>query len=169
MRTLVLNAGYEPMQLINWERALCLVMIGKAEIVAQYNRVVRTVREQFPLPSVVRLKKYVKIVKRLGIVRCTRRHILMRDDYRCQYCGVICHPSQITIDHVVPKSKGGKTQWNNVVAACATCNRQKGNRSLNDCGFTLLKVPARPTWQDIMRDVDETVSSDWLPYLERTG
>lgn len=169
MRTLVLNAGYEPMQLITWQRALCLVMIGKAEIVAEYNKMVRTVREQYAMPSVVRLTRYVRVVKRLGLVRCTRKNILIRDNYQCQYCGVTCHPSTITIDHVIPKCRGGRTQWNNVVAACAACNRRKGDRPLTDSGLNLLKPPARPTWQEMMRAFDEPFLHDWLPFLNESA
>lgn len=164
MRTLILNAGYEPMQLVNWQRALCLVLIGKAEIIAEYNRLVRTVSSAFPLPSVVRLVRYVRMVKRIGMVRCTRRNILLRDNYQCQYCGVHCHPNSVTIDHVIPRSKGGKTQWNNVVAACASCNRKKGSRSLEDAGMNLLNKPKRPSWQDIIRE-DGPYLEEWLPYL----
>lgn len=164
MRTLVLNAGYEPMQLINWERAICLVMIGKAEIIAEYNRVIRTVSREYSLPSVVRLKRYVRMVKRLGMVRCTRKNILLRDNHQCQYCGVTCHPAAITIDHVIPKCKGGRTTWNNVVAACANCNRRKGDRPLSECGMSLLKTPARPTWHEIMRE-DEPFQDEWLAYM----
>ena len=168
MRTLVLNAGYEPMQLVNWKRALCLVLMEKAEIVSEYDEVIRSVADQFKLPSVVRLKRYVGRVKMLGWVRCTRRNILLRDNYHCQYCGRRFPSSSITIDHVIPKSKGGTTRWNNVVAACATCNRKKGSKSLRQFGKRPLKDPKRPSWADIMlRDEQHESLGDWLPWLGR--
>ena len=110
MRTLVLNAGYEPMQLISWQRALCLVMADKAEVIAQYDSVVRSVSKAIPLPSVVRLVRYVQVVSRFGFVRCTRKNVLLRDRYQCQYCGVKCRHGAISIDHVMPRSRGGKTK-----------------------------------------------------------
>jgi 5-methylcytosine-specific restriction endonuclease McrA len=167
MRTLVLNAGYEPMQLISWQRALCLVIAAKAEIVAEYDKVVRTISTQFKLPSVVRLKGYVKIARRFGIVRCTRRNVFLRDRYRCQYCGAHCSENHITIDHVVPRAKGGRTTWNNVVAACPVCNRKKGHADLKASGLRLLKAPRRPAWNELMGSEDvEPMAGDWLPYLD---
>ncbi|MGE0174775.1 MAG: HNH endonuclease [Oligoflexales bacterium] len=167
MRTLVLNAGFEPMQLISWKRALCLVLIGKAEIVAEYNKFVRSVSTNVRLPSIVRLKRYVRVVQRLSMVRCTRRNIILRDNHQCQYCGVVCHPTAITIDHIVPRSKGGKTVWNNVVASCAHCNRKKGSRSLSDINMKLIKKPMRPTWSDIIGSNEHPIASEWLPYLSQ--
>lgn len=169
MRTLVLNAGYEPMQLVSWQRALCLVLSQKAEVIARYDAVVRSVSAEVQLPSVVRLVRYVQVVSRLGLVRCTRKNVLLRDHYQCQYCGVKCRPGAITIDHVVPRSRGGKTTWTNVVAACHTCNRRKGSRSVEAAGLVLLKVPRRPSWRDLMDDLSRDSGGDWLPYLDLTG
>lgn len=169
MRTLVLNSGYEPMQLISWQRALCLVLAQKAEIVAEYSQVVRSVSRSVALPSVVRLLRYVRVVSRFGFVRCTRKNVLLRDGYQCQYCGVRCRPGAITIDHVVPRMRGGKTIWTNVVAACHTCNRKKGSRSLDDTGMVLLKPPRRPAWRELIDDDNRDAASDWLPYLNLTA
>ena len=170
MRTLVLNAGYEPMQLVSWQRALCLVFAAKAEIVAEYDKVVRTISTSFKLPSVVRLKRYVRVARRLGLVRCTRKNVFLRDRFRCQYCGAHCSAGHITIDHVVPRSKGGRTMWNNVVAACPACNRKKGDRDLKESGMRLVHHPRRPTWSEIMGSGDtEPYVSDWLPFLESTA
>jgi 5-methylcytosine-specific restriction endonuclease McrA len=166
MRTLVLNAGYEPMQLISWQRALCLVLSDKAEIVATYDAVVRSISKAVNLPSVVRLTRYVRVVSRFGFVRCTRKNVLLRDGYQCQYCGVKCRPGAITIDHVVPRSRGGKTTWTNVVAACHPCNRRKGSRPLEKCGLVLSRMPRRPLWKELIDDQNREASHDWLPYLD---
>jgi len=157
------------MQLISWQRALCLVLSQKAEVIAEYNTVVRSVSTAVNLPSVVRLLRYARIVTRFGFVRCTRRNVLLRDSYQCQYCGVKCRPGAITIDHVVPRSRGGKTTWTNVVAACHPCNRKKGSRPLEKSGMNLLKVPRRPAWKELIEDPTEESSRDWLPYLDSTG
>jgi 5-methylcytosine-specific restriction endonuclease McrA len=165
MRTLVLNAGFEPMQFVSWEKALCLVISAKAEVVAEYHRVVRTVSQSFKLPSVVRLKRYVELVARIGVVRCTRKNILLRDRCQCQYCGLQCRAQSATIDHVVPRSKGGKTTWTNVVVACDVCNRRKGSRSVEDAGMKLLRKPRRPGWSDMVERGTNEVIDAWLPFL----
>lgn len=169
MRTLVLNAGYEPVQLVSWQKALCLVISSKAEIVAAYDHCVRTVSSAFPLPSVVRLTRYVRIVKRISWARCTRRNVLLRDQYQCQYCGVECRPGTITIDHVVPRARGGRTVWDNVVAACHTCNRRKGDRSLEHSGFKLRRNPRRPAWRELIEEGQKDAVTDWMPFLDEAG
>lgn len=170
MRTLVLNAGYEPMQLISWQRALCLVLSEKAEIVARYDQVIRSVSQSMQMPSVVRLTRYVQVVSRFGLVRCSRKNVLLRDRYQCQYCGIKCRQSEISIDHVMPRSRGGKTIWTNVTAACHNCNRRKGSLTPEEAGMTLLKVPKRPSWRDLLDDFGQaTGGADWLPYLTKTG
>jgi 5-methylcytosine-specific restriction endonuclease McrA len=165
MRTLVLNAGYEPMQLISWERAICLVLSQKAEMVAAYDRVVRSVSAAFPLPSVVRLKTYVRVVRRYTFVKCTRKNILLRDRSQCQYCGTLCKTGKITIDHIIPRCRGGKTQWENVVAACRTCNHHKGNLTLEQSGLTLSRKPKRPVWHDLLLDHEGITVDAWSPYF----
>ena len=154
------------MQLISWQRALCLVMSQKAEIVAEYNAVARSVSRSINLPSVVRLIRYVRVVSRIGVVRCTRKNVLLRDGYQCQYCAVKCRPGAITIDHVVPRSRGGKTSWTNLVAACHACNRKKGSRALELTGMVLLRQPRRPSWRELIDDQDRAAPMDWLPYLD---
>lgn len=169
MRTLVLNAGYEPMQLISWQRALCLVLSDKAEIVARYDTEVRSVSTSIKLPSVVRLVRYVRVISRFGVVRCTRKNVLLRDNLQCQYCGVSCREGAITIDHVVPRAKGGKTTWNNVVAACHPCNRKKGSRNLADTGMVLAKQPRRPSFRELMGENGQDSLMEWLPYMSQAG
>lgn len=169
MRTLVLNAGFEPMQLISWQRALCLVLTQKAEVVAQYSAVARSVSQSMQLPSVVRLVRYVQVVSRFTFVRCTRKNILLRDHYQCQYCGIRCRPGAISVDHVVPRCRGGKTTWNNVVAACHACNRRKGAATPEAVGMALLRPPRRPAWRDMMDGLNDNEYADWLPYLKLVG
>lgn len=165
MRTLVLNAAYEPIHLVSWQKAMCLVFTAKAEIVAEYDHRVRSVSQIFKLPSVVRLKRYVRTFKRTMNARCTRRNVLMRDRYKCQYCGVGCSVSTITIDHVMPRSRGGKTVWDNVVAACHPCNRRKADRTPDEAGILLLKVPKRPTWVDLLEESHRDLLDSWMPFL----
>jgi 5-methylcytosine-specific restriction endonuclease McrA len=165
MRTLVLNAGYEPMLLISWEKALCLVLSEKAEVLAEYGQMVRTVSQSFALPSVVRLKRYVRLVKRFGAARCTRKNILLRDRYQCQYCGVHCSSASASIDHIIPRCRGGRTSWDNVVVACHDCNRRKGDKSLAESGFKLMSKPRQPTWSELLGETNYIVEAAWLPYI----
>jgi len=169
MRTLVLNAGYEPVQLISWQKALCLVISCKAEVVAEYGQLIRTVSSAFAMPSVVRLKRYVRTVRHFTLARCTRRNVLLRDRYQCQYCGVVCRPGTITIDHILPRCRGGRTVWDNVVAACHTCNRRKGDLSLADSGLRLRTNPRRPNWRELLEESQTDTVSDWLPFLNLAG
>lgn len=169
MRTLILNAGYEPLQLVSWQKAICLVLTSKAEVIAEYGQVVRTISTIYPLPSVVRLKRYARVVRRLSLARCTRKNVFLRDKFQCQYCGANCRIGSITIDHVIPKCRGGSTSWENVVAACQDCNRRKGNRSPDSVGLKLRRKPSRPGWRDLLEDTHQDVVMDWLPYLDTAG
>jgi 5-methylcytosine-specific restriction endonuclease McrA len=170
MRTLVLNSGYEPMQLISWERALCLILSSRAEMIASYNgHAVRTISTSFPMPSVVRLTRYVRLVRRFGIIKCNRRNVMIRDRYECQYCGIRCTVASVTIDHILPVSRGGKTTWDNVVACCSNCNRRKGSRTPMEAGLALRSKPRRPSWREWLERWKHELDDSWLPYLELTG
>ena len=138
---LVLNGGFEPLHFTNARRAITLLLSGKAESVEPSPRVVRSPSRAFPLPSVIRLAIYIRkpFVERVAF---NKKNILRRDHYTCQYCGR--RGDRLTVDHVVPRSKGGETAWTNVVAACLRCNLAKGNRALAEAGMTLLRPPAHP-------------------------
>ena len=122
-KVLVLNATYEPISFVTLKRAVILLLKEKAEVIEEMvERRLRAERSSFPYPLVIRLVSYVP-VPRFFNLPLSRRSLLSRDNYTCQYCGTTEHP--LTIDHVIPKSKGGKTEWTNVVAACVSCNRKK--------------------------------------------
>lgn len=134
---LVLNASYEPLNICNWRRAFLLVFKGKAEEIELSN--VHANQEYF-IPSVIRLTRYVKIPHRE--IALTRRNLMFRDSYTCQYCNY--NGPGLTIDHIIPKSKGGTDNWSNVVACCQKCNVKKGNQTPNQAGMKLLKQPLPP-------------------------
>lgn len=141
--TLVLNFSYEPLKIVPWERAVTLWVQGKAEIVEEYDRIVRSVSFSFKLPSVIRLLKYVRL-RRRPAVAFTRANIYIRDSFQCQYCGTEHEPEDLTFDHVVPVAQGGRRGWTNIVAACQPCNRKKGARTPTEAGMTLLREPRQP-------------------------
>jgi 5-methylcytosine-specific restriction endonuclease McrA len=143
-RVLVLNASYEPLTFVSLKRAVVLLMKQKAEIIEEIvERQLRAERIHLPRPLVIRLIAYVPI-RRGTKVPVTRRTLLARDNYTCQYCGTTDQP--LTIDHVVPRARGGKTEWTNVVAACAACNRKKADKLPAQAGMPLRCKPAKPTY-----------------------
>ena len=139
---LVLNASYEAINICNLRRAIVLIFKGVACAEEETEHEIRAASMVIRAPAVIRLLKYVRIPYKA--VRFSRRNVLLRDRHRCQYCGEEFAPSFLTLDHVVPISQGGRTQWDNVVTACKTCNTRKGNRKPPEAGMSLLKNPKAP-------------------------
>jgi len=165
---LVLNAdfrplSYYPLSLWPWQEAIKAVFLDRVTILAEYDEVVRSQREAIRIPSVVVLKDYVHPQKRVAF---TRFNLFLRDEFCCQYCG---SKGDLTFDHVVPRSRGGVTSWENVVAACAPCNLRKGNKSLRASGLSLRRPPHRPDAED-MRNIGRRfppnyLHESWLDFL----
>jgi 5-methylcytosine-specific restriction endonuclease McrA len=161
MRTLVLNAGYEPLGVVSFKRALVLVMNQKATVVATDDEhPVIGIGEEWDRPSVIVLRRYVRVPSGRS-VPVSRRGVLRRDDNRCGYCGA--HAT--TIDHVQPRSRGGKDSWENLVACCLKCNNLKGDRTPAEMNWKLLFTPKPPhgtSW--IVRGVERSMP-DWEEFL----
>jgi 5-methylcytosine-specific restriction endonuclease McrA len=161
MHTLVLNAGYEPLAVVSFKRALVLVLNQKATVLAgATDQVIHTSTRDFELPSVILLSRYVRIPGS-RIIPVSRRGVLRRDAHRCAYCA----KPATTIDHVQPKSRGGKDTWENLVACCFKCNNKKGDKSLAEIGWDLKvlpKMPAGTAWS--IRGADR-VEPEWDVYL----
>lgn len=138
-RVLVLNASYEPLSVVSTRRAAVLVLSDKAQMLEATDRIWHAERVQLPVPSVIRLTKFVRVPYGRS-VPLTRNAVFARDGHRCQYCD---GPAE-SIDHVVPRSRGGQHVWENVVAACRRCNLRKGSRFLEETGFHLDKRPVAP-------------------------
>jgi 5-methylcytosine-specific restriction endonuclease McrA len=143
-QTLLLNASYEPLKVVHWQKAVTLWWQGKVEIISVYDREIRAVTFSLKLPSVIRLLRYVRIKRRFDYVPFSRANIYARDNYVCQYCGEKLPTSELTFDHVVPVAQGGRKDWENIVTACISCNRQKGGRTPAEAGMHLVRVPKRP-------------------------
>lgn len=142
-QTLVLNATYEALDVVSWQRAMTLWAQGKVEIMETHDREVRAVTFTFKLPSVVRLLRFVRQRKRTT-VPFTRANIYARDQYTCQYCRREFHSTDLTFDHVTPVSQGGRRDWENIVTACVSCNRRKANRTPEEAGMSLPRPPRKP-------------------------
>jgi 5-methylcytosine-specific restriction endonuclease McrA len=141
---IVLNAGYEFMGLVSWQRAMLLLFNGKVEVVKESDRTVRTVSRTFRIPAVIRLIKFIRQIYRRE-VPFSRKNILIRDAHVCQYCGREFSSGDLTIDHIIPKVQGGANQWTNVVACCRSCNIRKGGRTPRQAGMHLVRQPFKPT------------------------
>ena len=143
-QTLLLNASYEPLKIVHWQKAVTLWCQGKVEVISVYDREIRAVSFSFKLPSVIRLLRYIKIKRRFDYVPFSRANIYARDDHRCQYCADDFPTSELTFDHVLPVAHGGRKDWGNIVTCCVSCNRRKGGRTPAEAGMHLHRVPKRP-------------------------
>ncbi|MCH8123567.1 MAG: HNH endonuclease [Bacteroidetes bacterium] len=158
---LVLNQDYRALTITSVRRATVLVILQKAELVeAESGRFVRSPNLQIPWPSIVRLKAYIRVPYKKIMI--TRKNVLRRDRHRCQYCN---SKNQLTVDHVVPKSRGGKDTWENLVTACIPCNNRKGNRTPSEAAMKLSRKPFRPSYVMYIRDFVGSLDDTWKPYL----
>lgn len=166
MRTLVLNAGYEPLSVVSFKRAVVLVLAGKATVLAESDFSIRSPGSRhrpgvtLGAPSVILLRRYVRAPRRRSVV-VSRRGVLRRDGHRCGYC----EAAASTIDHIVPRSRGGEDTWENLTACCLRCNGVKGNRTPDEMGWRLRsrpQPPIGPAWA--LRGV-ETVDPAWREFL----
>ena len=137
---LVLNLNYEPLNVCTTKRAMVLLVIGKAAVIENGRGYIRTPSTIYPRPSVIRLDYMIKRPR--PRVKLNRREIFRRDNYTCQYCGR--ETRQLTVDHVVPRHRGGEYCWKNLVSACPACNRRKGGKMLQDAHMSLLRRPYEP-------------------------
>lgn len=165
---LVLNADYRPLSyyplsLWPWQEAVKAAFLDRVDIVAEYDKVVRSPTTHMRIPSVVVLRDYVKPQRTVAF---TRFNLFLRDEFSCQYCGA---RGELTFDHVIPRARGGVTSWENVVAACSRCNLTKGSRSLRQAGMALRKPPRRPGSEELRnmgrKFPPNYLHESWLDFL----
>ena len=165
-QTLLLNASYEPLKIVHWQKAITLLCQGKVEVIDVYDREIRAVSFSIKLPSVIRLLRYIKIKRRFDYVPFSRANIYARAHSSCQYCGEAFPTSELTFDHVVPVAQGGRKDWENIVTCCVTCNRRKGGRTPAEAAMHLLKPPRRPEPESIRITVGlRNAPESWRDYL----
>ncbi len=166
-QTLLLNATYEPLKIVHWQKAVTLWVQGKVEVISVYDREVRAVSFTFRLPSVIRLLRRVKIRRRFDYVPFSRANIYARDHYACQYCGHVFPTCDLTFDHVVPVAHGGRKDWENIVTCCITCNRRRAGArpSRRACGWCAM--PRRPDKAPALRITIglQATPESWRDYL----
>ncbi|MFQ6615764.1 MAG: HNH endonuclease [Fidelibacterota bacterium] len=158
---LVLNQNYQPLLICTAKRAICMMYLGKVEVVESYRDRVHSPSTTLALPSVIKLQKYVRV--RGNDIVLSRKNILKRDRHQCQYCGRRSVP--MTIDHVIPKERGGRDSWENLVCSCHVCNRKKGNRTPDEAGLKLLRRPREPNRIHYIRQFVKKEQERWRPYL----
>ena len=164
MRTLVLNAGYEPLSVVTSRRAAVLIMRGKASMLAEDGSPIVSPSALLPRPAVILLHHYVRVARRRPSAP-SRRGILRRDMRRCCYCS----RSASTVDHVIPKSRGGESSWENLVACCGPCNVRKGDKTVEQLGWMLHSTPkAPPNHMWLPAELDAPLQA-WVPFLDYAG
>ena len=151
---LVLNAdfrplSYFPLSIWSWQDAVKAVFLDRVSVISEYERKIHSPSFEMRLPSVIALKEYVQAARHPAF---TRFNVFMRDRFTCQYCGRPHSSHDLTFDHVVPKSRGGRTAWTNVVTACSPCNLLKGNQLLRETGLLLQRFPSEPTTQELQEN-----------------
>ncbi len=165
---LVLNADYRPLSYLPlslwpWQEAVKATFLDRVVVVAEYDETVRSPSTEIRMPSVVVLREYVKPARTSAF---TRFNLFLRDEFTCQYCGA---RDPLTFDHVIPRARGGRTTWENVVASCGPCNLHKGSKSLRQAGMTLRRRPARPTPEQLQNTgrkfPPNHLHESWMDYL----
>lgn len=158
---LILNQDYQPLSVVNVKKSLMLLFLEKAEMLHDRpSQKIRTVYQSYDYPSVIRLRRYARIPYKKIVL--SRKNILKRDRHKCQYCGTT---DKLTIDHVIPRSRGGGDQWENLVTACTTCNHRKGNRTPKEAKMKLARKPFKPNHIIFLRDFCGKIDDNWKPYL----
>ena len=161
-KVLVLNQSYEPLMVIGAKRAIILLLSEKSECIANYSDIIRAQSFSMSLPSIIRVNKYIRFFR--SEVVLNRINILKRDNFTCQYCAK--KTGSMTIDHIIPKNKGGKDSWSNLVAACSKCNTKKGNSLLEKINMKLLKKPKKPNYLFYFKQyINHGVQDSWKEYL----
>lgn len=163
-QTLLLDSSYFPLQMIDWKKALSLFFTERAEVVEHHSDIeVRSTNQSYKLPKVMRL--FCKVGD-INVVKFNRLNVFYRDKFTCQYCSKPFKRGELTLDHVIPKSKGGLSNWENIVAACAPCNNKKGDKLPDECRMHPLKKPKEPKWISLfllkLNSNEKDVWKDWF-------
>ncbi len=160
-RVLVLNQNYEPMSVCSARRAIVLLFLEKAELIESNHEIVHSMDRSFTLPSIVRLSRMIQVPRTRILLN--RKNVVKRDRHVCQYCGKNDVP--VTVDHVIPKDRGGQDTWENLVCACVPCNTEKRNRTPREAGMRLSRKPRKPGYLFFIQHLIGIPDERWKPYL----
>jgi 5-methylcytosine-specific restriction endonuclease McrA len=157
MDTLLLNADHRPISVITWKEAMTFIVEDSVQVVAFYpDRFINSATQRWQIPCVIALKKYVRTRQ---VIPFSRKGVYTRDEHRCQYCGAEPDKKTLTLDHVVPKSRGGKKNYENIVTSCQPCNQKKANRTPLEAGMCLLNIPKKPSPHQLLELTSEKILS----------
>ena len=160
-RVLVLNQDYSPLTICSIQRAFLLIYLEKAELISGFDgEYLRTITARFQKPAVIRIERYIRIPYKE--VELSRQNVFKRDSYKCQYCGA---SKDLTLDHVLPRSRKGRSSWTNLVTACKPCNTRKGDALPEEIGLTLKNKPYKPSFVLFLRDFSGFIQDEWRPFL----
>jgi 5-methylcytosine-specific restriction endonuclease McrA len=166
---LVLDVGFRPLRVESWQRAVCDVFLGKTQVIEySKDKTIQGVTQKWPMPSVVRVMHHFKREKIR--VKFSRINIYTRDGFKCQFCGQRFDSEDLTFDHVLPRSRGGRTVWENIVTCCVPCNKGKADRTPAEAGMKLLRQPKKPSYlPSITVKMDsKRIPAEWAPYWTTT-
>jgi len=168
--TLVLNAHYEPLQIVTWQRAITLLWSGKVEVIEEHNEEIHSISFTMKIPSVIRMLMPVRLKRKIP-VKFTRLNIFTRDNWSCQYCGEKFKSEELTFDHVKPVTQGGVKSWDNIVTACVDCNSRKAGRTPEQARMKLIRKPKQPQWAQVVTVTIglRTMPETWRDYLYWTA
>jgi 5-methylcytosine-specific restriction endonuclease McrA len=160
-RVLVLNQDFSPLMVCSVQRAFILVYLNKSEMIRTANgHKLHSVTQSFPMPSVIRLNRYVRAPYK-GVA-LTRQNIFKRDNFQCQYCGT---GKELTLDHIIPSSRGGQHTWINLVTACKSCNTRKGDYTPDEANMPLMKKPHKPSYSLFLHELSTHLGNEWDEFL----
>lgn len=161
---LLLDSSFYPIRIIDWKRAMTLFFGGRAQIIEEHeNRYIKSPSKKFPFPKVIRL---ITKFSHISHVKFSRDHVFYRDNFKCQYCASSFKKSELTLDHVMPKSRGGDTSWENIVTACKACNNKKADKTPEEAKMPLLNYPKEPNYLSMLiKKVSRSSSADFKHWL----
>lgn len=167
MRVLVLNQDYTFLGITSWQNAVSAVYSERAITESEYDEEVHSVSMSMKIPAVIRLKNFVRVAyEKVTHVSFTKHNVYIRDNFTCQYCGEKKEPKKLSIDHLIPESRNGKTSWENCVAACHSCNMIKDNRTPQEAGMHLIRIPGKPKgFRTILKIKLGEIHKLWFRYL----
>jgi 5-methylcytosine-specific restriction endonuclease McrA len=161
-KVLILNQSYEPLTICTMKKAVILIFLGKAEIVLDdKKKLIKSVSKVYPCPSVIRLRTYISVPYKKVVL--TRKNILRRDSFKCCYCGRSDLP--LTIDHIIPRARGGQDSWENLVCACVVCNNKKSDRTPEEAEMSLEQRPFKPSHIMFIKKMVGRLDEKWKPFL----
>ena len=165
-QVLVLNAGYEPLSLVSIRRAVVLLLREKAELIEATQQMFISANYAIPVPLVIRLVHYVRLPHRR--VPATRTAVMLRDAYTCQYCGAVPGRPELTVDHIIPRSRGGRHEWTNLVTACKRCNQVKGAATPDELQMNVIRRPFEPTYVTLVLLSNPVAAARWETLMGAT-